>query len=140
MRNVGYKIDYSGLSSPITRSHFHDAPFGTSGAVVKDFGVEPSPNIGTWRFDDANQPLTDALAQELLNGNIYASFHTVNFPSSEIRGQFIADRTSVPEKEPSLGVYLLALGACGAVSQLKNQKNSQKLVNRDSPTVAKTAG
>jgi hypothetical protein len=128
-----YMINYSGLSGPVTKGHFHNAPIGSNGPGVHDLdSFEPSPIIENWRFDDAIDPLTDTLAQELINNNIYISFHTATFPKGEIRGQFIADPRSVPE--PSFGLSLFGLGTWGIVSQLKNQKNKQKLADQDSRT------
>ncbi|GAB5382209.1 MAG: hypothetical protein Alis3KO_20730 [Aliiglaciecola sp.] len=110
-----YQIDYMDLSSPIIDlaggGHFHNAPMGSNGGVVHLFDTVPFAFLGTtsgsingdWRFDDAANPLTDVLANELMAGNIYINIHTENFRGGELRGQL----TMVPE--PSM---LLLFGAC----------------------------
>ncbi|GAC15265.1 CHRD family protein [Aliiglaciecola lipolytica E3] len=94
-----YQIDYMDLSSPIIDiaggGHFHNAPMGSNGGVVHLFDTDVFAFLGTtsgsimgdWRFDDATNPLTDALAEQLIAGNIYINLHTQNFTGGELRGQ-----------------------------------------------------
>ncbi|MBE9199870.1 MULTISPECIES: CHRD domain-containing protein [unclassified Nodularia (in: cyanobacteria)] len=132
-----YEVSYSDLQGVIAApyAHIHNAPTGQNGGVVHDLdnaniapiaGSSSGTIIGDWRFDDASAPLTDVLAQELLNGNAYFNIHTDTFPSGEIRGQILAAPVSVPEPTSILG--LLAFGALGAGWQLKNQKNKHQLI------------
>ncbi len=100
-----YEINYTGLSSPIIDiaggGHFHNAPAGVNGGVVHLFDTAAFEFLGTtagtisgdWRFDDASNPLTDDLANELMDGNIYINLHTEIFNGGELRGQL----ASVPE-------------------------------------------
>ena len=113
-----YAVFYSGLTGTIAApfAHIHNGAFGVNGPIVHDLdgskvapiaGSTSGAIIGDWRFDDAMQPLTDALATALLAGNMYFNIHTTAFVPGEIRGQLL---TPVPE--PS-AVLLLALGAAG---------------------------
>ncbi|HYW22059.1 MAG TPA: CHRD domain-containing protein [Nodularia sp. (in: cyanobacteria)] len=132
-----YEVNYSNLQGVIAApyAHIHNAPAGQNGPVVHSLdnaeippiaGSSSGTIIGNWRFDDVSRPLTDVLAQQLLNGNAYFNIHTTTFPSGEIRGQILAAPVSVPEPTSMLG--LLAFGALGAGWQLKNQKNKQKFI------------
>ncbi|HLO84553.1 MAG TPA: CHRD domain-containing protein [Nostocaceae cyanobacterium] len=127
-----YVVNYSGLQGVITRpfAHIHNAPIGVNGPVVHDLdkantapiaGSTAGTITGDWRFDDPTRPLTDALAQQLLNGNTYFNIHTSRFPGGEIRGQIKA----VPEPPTQLG--FLALTAWGISWQFKRYKQKQKL-------------
>lgn len=92
-----YTIDFIGLSGNPFGGHLHNAPFGSNGGVVHFLDFLPASTFGTivgdWAFNDTPRPLTDALANELLAGNIYINLHTSAFPGGEIRGQL----TRVPE-------------------------------------------
>lgn len=112
-----YQIDYMDLSSPIIDlaggGHFHNAPMGANGGVVHLFDTVPFAFLGTtagsisgdWRFDDASNPLTDVLANELMAGNIYINMHTQNFTSGELRGQL----TMIPEPSSFVITSLLLM-------------------------------
>jgi hypothetical protein len=111
---LDYEVTYSGLLSPIASPfvHIHNAPFGQNGPIVHHVdGAEDAPIAGSqsgifsgdWRFDDASDPLTDALAQQLQKGNLYFNIHTAGIPSGEIRGQI----TAVPEPSSLMGLALL---------------------------------
>ncbi|GAA6185454.1 MULTISPECIES: CHRD domain-containing protein [Aliiglaciecola] len=100
-----YQIDYMDLSSPIIDiaggGHFHNAPLGANGGVIHLFDTDTFTFLGTtsgsimgdWRFDDVTNPLTDALAEQLMAGNVYINLHTQNFNGGELRGQL----TVMPE-------------------------------------------
>jgi len=72
-----------------TAVHFHNAPIGVNGPVVKDLMSFLKGNnvTGTWKRTDAMQPLTNAFVAETFNQNIYINIHTAEFPGGEIRGQ-----------------------------------------------------
>ncbi|NMH59142.1 CHRD domain-containing protein [Alteromonas ponticola] len=120
-----YEINYSDLSSPIIDilggGHFHNAPAGANGGVVHLFDTADFAFLGTtdgtisgdWRFDDASNPLTDALANELMAGNIYINLHTENFNPGELRGQLVA------VSEPAA---LLLIGS-GLLFAMRRKKN-----------------
>ncbi|MCW8107167.1 CHRD domain-containing protein [Alteromonas ponticola] len=116
-----YEINYSGLSSPIVDifggGHFHNASTGVNGPVVHLFDTTDFAFLGTtngtisgdWRFDDASNPLTDELANELKAGNMYINLHTEIFNPGELRGQLFA----VPEPAVLLLVASGLLFAAG---------------------------
>ncbi|MCO6477817.1 MAG: CHRD domain-containing protein [Phaeodactylibacter sp.] len=84
-----FNITVEGLD--IAAAHFHNAPIGVNGGVVRDIGGDFDGNTasGTWTSSDA-QPLTDGLLKELLAGNLYINIHTAANPGGEIRGQVLA--------------------------------------------------
>ncbi|GFE68547.1 CHRD domain-containing protein [Chroococcus sp. FPU101] len=115
---LDYEVTYSDLSSPIASPyvHIHNAPFGSNGPIIHHVdGAEDPPIAGStsgtftgdWRFDDPSDPLTNALAQQLQNGNLYFNIHTAGIPSGEIRGQI----TAVPEPENLMGLALVGSAA-----------------------------
>jgi hypothetical protein len=108
MTMLAFNITYSGLEANATVLHFHDAPRGVGGPVVRAFPLPSTTSgelTGVWSSTDA-QPLTPALVAELEIGNLYVDIHTTAFPKDpqgELRGQL----TSVPE--PS-SLVLVGLG------------------------------
>ena len=91
--DLRYRFTYYGLSGPLTAGgHFHAAGRGRNGASGKGplrLAGDPAANSveGDWASSAATQPLTDALKDSLIAGNIYANFHTAANPGGEIRGQ-----------------------------------------------------
>ncbi len=85
-----YAVTYIGLSGTIIGGHFHSAPIGVNGPVMRDIAPSGDPASatysGTWKSTDS-QPLTSALLDSLLNGKIYVNFHTQVNQGGEIRGQ-----------------------------------------------------
>ena len=84
-----FRITVTDLSGPITAAHFHMAPAGVAGGVVRGFSAgEISGNTisGVWSSTDAAPLLVD----ELLAGDIYVNIHTGDNPPGEIRGQVLA--------------------------------------------------
>jgi Cu/Zn superoxide dismutase len=84
---LNYQITVSGLTGPISASHFHKAAPGENGGVVRTISFDGNTASGAWRTTDRNQPLTSELIGDLLSGNIYVNIHTEANPSGEIRGQ-----------------------------------------------------
>ncbi len=84
-------VDTAGLSGPIVSAHFHHGRVGTNGEVVRDLSFSDGQAVGIWNSMDS-QPLTPALTDALLAGNIYVNIHTAANPSGEIRGQVRAVR------------------------------------------------
>lgn len=100
---LSYTLNFAGLGSDAVAGHIHYSilppgsnPADQSGPVVHgldaDFGALGTSGTvsGDWRFDDADMPLTDALADSLLDGELYFNLHTANFGDGEIRGQLQA--------------------------------------------------
>lgn len=83
-----FVITVEGLISPMTAAHFHNAPAGINGGVVRTLTSDFVGNTasGTWTSADT-EPLTPALAWDLVTGNIYFNIRTGANPGGEIRGQ-----------------------------------------------------
>lgn len=77
-----------GLSAAFTAAHFHNAPAGSSGPVVRTLTSNFSGNTaaGVWRSSDS-EPFSNTQMRELLANNIYINLHTPAFPGGEVRGQ-----------------------------------------------------
>jgi hypothetical protein len=97
-----YTVTYSGLTGTIAApfAHIHNAAVGSNGPIVHDLdganlapiaGSTSGTIMGDWRFDDASRPLTDALANQLLAGNLYFNIHTTARAAGEIRGQIVPE-------------------------------------------------
>ena len=89
---VSFDLSVGGLSGAIAAAHFHNAPAGVNGGVVRTLTGDFTDNIasGVWTSADA-EPLTAALVAELIAGKLYVNVHTAANPSGEIRGQVIKD-------------------------------------------------
>lgn len=85
----------SGLSGPITGAHIHRGIAGVNGEVVKSLSVNGNQITGTWRMNDASEPLTASLMTQLLTGGLYVNAHTSANPGGEIRGQLLSTVNSV---------------------------------------------
>ena len=85
---LAYRLTATGLTGPIANAHFHQAPFGEDGDIVRGIfdEFEDGTAFGIWRRSD-EEALTNELARELLAGNIYINLHTAAYPAGEIRGQ-----------------------------------------------------
>lgn len=84
-----YRVTVAGLSGNISAAHFHNAATGTNGGVVRNISFNGNTSEGSWKSDDASQPLTPALLTELLAGRLYVNVHTAANPGGEIRGQVL---------------------------------------------------
>ncbi|HMB90353.1 MAG TPA: CHRD domain-containing protein, partial [Rhodothermales bacterium] len=87
-----FHVTVEGLSGDITNAHFHQGVTGVSGPPVRGIADDFEDNTasGIWTADDA-EPLTDALIQDLLAGNLYLNIHTAANQPGEIRGQVLLD-------------------------------------------------
>lgn len=86
----------AGLDSPFVAGHFHNAPAGVPGPVVRTITSTPVGDTtltGVWTSSDG-QPLTPALISELLAGNIYVNFHSAAHPGGAVRAQLVPNPTT----------------------------------------------
>ena len=143
---LSYALNYAGLGSDATAGHLHyainppgRAPADQTGPVVHglnaDFGALGADGsiAGEWRFDDAENPLTDALVDSLMDGELYFNIHSATFGEGEIRGQLTplggdddtgtgnggngpSNGTAIP-LPPALLAGLAGLGAAGWASR-----------------------
>lgn len=90
---VDYNFTVTNLTSPVIAAHFHRGARGVNGPIVKNLeftrleGNNSYALRGRWSRQDAAQPLTNDLVNDLLNGQIYVNVHTTQYPDGEIRGQ-----------------------------------------------------
>ncbi|MBI4429710.1 MAG: CHRD domain-containing protein [Ignavibacteriales bacterium] len=89
---ANYEITYHSLTGNLSAGgHFHAAPPGVNGPIVRNIasgGAPPDTTFaGSWNSTDGTQPLTAALVESLLAGRSYANFHTLANGGGEIRGQ-----------------------------------------------------
>lgn len=83
------EVVFSNLSGPAQSAHIHRGQGGQAGAVVKDLEIKGNTATAVWRKADANQPLSDELITQLMNGVLYVNVHTAAHANGEIRGQLI---------------------------------------------------
>ncbi|MCC3152184.1 CHRD domain-containing protein [Hymenobacter sp. BT770] len=81
-----FRVVVSGLSSPITATHFHTGAVGVSGPVVVDLLPFLSNNV----IEGEIVP-TPAFLTSLLQRQIYINVHTTTNPGGEIRAQVIPE-------------------------------------------------
>ena len=86
-REVTWNITYSGMSSPVTMSHFHGpAKEGQNGPVVIWLSKQGSPPTSPIT---GSATLTPEQAKQFEAGEWYVNVHTQSNPAGEIRGQVI---------------------------------------------------
>jgi hypothetical protein len=80
-----YRIEFTGLSSPTTKVHFHGLkmPGMTAPEVIMMHVHATSPVTGSVH-------LTNQQILELKHGDWYANVHTEKYPDGEIRGWLVA--------------------------------------------------
>jgi hypothetical protein len=84
-RVVTWSITYSGLSSPVTMSHFHGpAEVGKNANVAIWLTKQGSPVESPIKGEAT---LTPEQAQQFTAGEWYVNVHTRDHPAGEIRGQ-----------------------------------------------------
>ncbi len=83
-RGFFYRITVNDLSGVVTQAHLHGE---ATGEVLRAIAFEGNMAAGTWKADEAAQPLTPALRQALQAERIYVDVHTAANPGGELRGQ-----------------------------------------------------
>jgi len=83
-----FRLTASGLTGAVSGIHFHEAPAGVPGPVVRNLAAEFNGRTadGVWRPSDSQEFDDDSL-DALLAGNTYVNLHTAQYPAGEIRGQ-----------------------------------------------------
>lgn len=79
---ITYKITYSGLSGPVTASHFHGPATAdqTAGVLLPIPGPYTSGMQGSLTANSAT-------VKDILNGETYVNLHTAKYPMGEARAQ-----------------------------------------------------
>lgn len=108
MNSITVNLNFSGLTTPMTVAHIHEAPPGMNGGVRFDLGPLITLTNGgrNGSLSNATFDVTMAQAQAFLAGNMYFNVHSDQFRPGEIRGQL----NVVPEPA---SVVLLATGLGG---------------------------
>ena len=98
--SIAYKVNVSGLSSPLTVAHIHVGAPGVAGPVIVPLALTPGPTEGTAvgegsfdasaikgkNADGSPMSMADLLAA-MQNGGTYINVHTANNKPGEARGQ-----------------------------------------------------
>lgn len=87
-RGLAYRVNFSGLTEPVSASHFHISVPGANGPVAINLGNQGGVRQGG---SGGFVVLTPAQDSALRNGNMYINIHTARFPGGEIRGQLNYD-------------------------------------------------
>jgi hypothetical protein len=84
-RILTWRVEYSGLSGPVSAAHFHGPASQTANAGILVnivVPVPPGPLAGS-------VTLTEAAVADLVAGRWYVNLHTAGSPAGEIRGQVL---------------------------------------------------
>lgn len=75
------------LSGQILVGHFHNAPAGTAGPVIKKINFTGNAGSVVWRSTDSSDPLTPVFLRALFDEKLYINVHTEQNKAGEARGQ-----------------------------------------------------
>lgn len=94
-QRLDYQLVFWSIQDP-TQAHIHTGRRGVDGPQVRDLEIIQGRYArGTWSASDQFQPLTPAIVDSLLAGELYINVHTLLNPSGEIRGQIMQPETYV---------------------------------------------
>ncbi|HEX7070250.1 MAG TPA: CHRD domain-containing protein, partial [Rhodothermales bacterium] len=101
----------SELTGPIQAAHFHQAPLGTNGGVVRPVTFDGQNLAGIWRAVDAD-PLDASKMVAFFADELYLNVHTQSNPGGEVRGQLdrvenVATTAAEPVGEGVPGAFAL---------------------------------
>ena len=85
-RQLSWKMKWSGLSAPLSATHFHGAAPATANAGI--LLPIPAPNA-TAGEAAGSAVVTEQQVADILAGRWYINVHTPNYPAGEIRGQVV---------------------------------------------------
>ncbi|MEJ0101701.1 MAG: CHRD domain-containing protein [Bacteroidota bacterium] len=88
-RVLNYTSNWTGLSGTPVAGGLYTGALGASGIAVGQAWVISGGPTGTVT---GNINLTDNQASQLLTGNIYYTYATINHPGGEVRGQISVSR------------------------------------------------
>lgn len=80
-KKLSWKGSYTGLTGPVTGSHFHSAEKATMNGTIQ------VPIVAATSPFEGSATLTDAQAADVMAGRFYINIHTAVNPGGEIRGQ-----------------------------------------------------
>ena len=80
-KKLSWKGSYTGLTGPVTGSHFHSAEKATMNGTIQ------VPIVAATSPFEGSATLTDAQAADVMAGRFYINIHTAANPGGEIRGQ-----------------------------------------------------
>jgi uncharacterized protein (DUF1800 family) len=86
------RFSYSNLTTPVTGAHIHGpAPQGASGGILFDIDAATPAADGSllWTFVPVGAVTVPQIVDAIRNGLTYINIHTSQYPSGEIRGQFL---------------------------------------------------
>jgi uncharacterized repeat protein (TIGR01451 family) len=90
-------LTFSGLSSAETLAHVH-------GPAIPGVSAPPLVDLPLGQVSDFSFALTPSQVQDLKSGLLYINVHSSNFPSGEIRGQFVTSLSSRSAQFSATGV------------------------------------
>jgi hypothetical protein len=90
-RTTQYEIRLTGLSSPVTEIHLHQAKAGEPGGIIHHGLANPVNGVSSGAF-----PLRTEERDPLVGGNFFIEVHTEQYPLGELRGQVALVGTAPP--------------------------------------------